>query len=274
MKTQNNCIIGILGCGWLGQALAKKLVSKPYHVKGTTTQDENLETLGKIGIDSFKVEIYSDHIKGNLKSFLKNLDVLIIAIPPKLSQTKDSLKRGLEYIFTTNEFSTLKKLIYISSTGVFADGKNKTYDENSKPNNRSSRGEYLEELESLVLKQKQIQNINILRLGGLVERGGRHPVHYLSGKAEVPNPKAPINLIEKEDAISLIVKIIENKTIDKNIFHGVYPKHPEREIYYTDKAKELKLKPPMFEKSSLNQGKIIKSEITQNILEFRYSNQP
>ncbi|WP_445159328.1 NAD(P)-binding domain-containing protein [Mesohalobacter salilacus] len=274
MKTPNNCTVGILGCGWLGQALAKKLVSKSYKVRGTTTQNENLKTLEKIGIDSFKIEIYSDHVKGNLKSFLKNLDVLIIAIPPKLRQTKDSLKKGLEYIFKTNEFSTLKNLIHISSTGVFADGKNKFYNENSMPNNKSSRGEYLKNLEALVLEQKQIQNINILRLGGLVEYGGRHPIHYLSGKTEVSNPKAPINLIEKEDAVNIIVKIIENKPTVQKYFHGVYPKHTERETYYTDKATELKIKPPSFEKPSLNEGKIIKSEITQNLLEFKYSNQP
>lgn len=274
MKNPNSCTVGILGCGWLGQALAKTLISKTYTVKGTTTQDEKLNTLKKIGVQAYKVKIKPDANHGDINSFLKYLDILVIAIPPKINRGQTGLIKGLEHLFANHDFSTLKKLIYISSTGVFANGINQYYDENSKPNNESLRGKALISLENTIRAQKSIQNTYILRLGGLVEHGGRHPVYYLCGKTDVSNPKAPINLIAKTDAVGLIVKIIENKTIDQTVFHGVYPQHIDRETYYTNKAKELKLKPPIFEKSGSNLGKVLKSGITQKTLDFSYLEQP
>ena len=274
MKTPNNCTIGILGCGWLGQALAKTLSPKSYTVKGTTTQNEKLKVLKDLGIQPYQVKIYPDDIKGDIKSFLEHLDVLIIAIPPKINRGKTNLKNGLENIFQNKELSAISKLIYVSSTGVFANGLNQIYDENSKPNNESLRGKALISLEKTIGAQHKIQNANILRLGGLIENGGRHPIHFLSGKSNISNPKAPINLIEKTDAVGLIVKIIESKTFNQNIFHGVFPKHVERKEYYIKKAKAMNLKPPLFESSSPNKGKIIQSCITQEVLDFTYTIEP
>ncbi|MBS3738046.1 MAG: sugar nucleotide-binding protein [Psychroflexus sp.] len=274
MKAPNNCTVGILGCGWLGQALAKTLNAKSYTVKGTTTQKEKLKVLNALGIEANLVKIYPDHIKGDLKSFLKHLDILIIAIPPKINRGETNLKNGLENIFQKKELSAISKLIYVSSTGVFANGLNQIYDEKSTPNNKSLRGKALISLENTIRAQNQIQDTFILRLGGLFENGGRHPIHFLSGKPNVPNPKAPINLIEKTDAVGLIVKIIETKAVDQSVFHGVFPKHPERETYYIDKAKALYLKPPLFENSSTTNGKIIKSDLTQEVLDFTYTKEP
>lgn len=274
MEIPNSSSVGILGCGWFGQALAKTLISKSYTVKGTTTQQKKLKKLEDIDVQPYQVKIYHDDIKGNLKSFLKLLDILIIAVPPNLKNETSPLKSGLKNLFKNNDLSTIKQLIYISSTGVFANGDNLIYDEQSKPNNESVRGKTLIDLEGIIKTQKCIQNTCILRLGGLTEHGGRHPIHYLSGKTDVSNPKAPINLIEKTDAVNLILKIIEHKNIVQSTFHGVYPEHEERETYYINKAKALDLEPPSFEKSSANQGKIIKSKITQKLLNFTYSKQP
>ena len=49
--------ITILGCGWLGLPLAKALVKSGYPVKGSTTREENLETLREAGLEPFLVEL-------------------------------------------------------------------------------------------------------------------------------------------------------------------------------------------------------------------------
>ena len=49
--------ITILGCGWLGLPLAKALVKAGYSVKGSTTREENLETLREAGLEPFLVEL-------------------------------------------------------------------------------------------------------------------------------------------------------------------------------------------------------------------------
>ena len=267
----NSKYIGILGCGWLGKALAQKLILNHYKVKATTTRIEKIEDLEKIGVNAYQIELKPNFVKGDFNQFLNDLDVLVIAIPPQLKKGEDYFYKALEHIFNKYDFSTLEKLIYTSSTGVFADGIEKTYDENSNPSNTSQRGKKLIDLEELVLAQKQIPHPIILRYGGLIENEGRHPVHFLSGKENIPNPEAPINFIERKDAVNLLYKII-NKPNAFKIYHGVSPEHPKRIDYYTKKAKSLNLKPPKFNTSEVSKGKIIKSELTQNTLNFRYKN--
>lgn len=264
--------IGILGCGWLGKATAAVLIQKGYPVKGSTTSAESLGALKDLGIEPYVIELTPNSPIDNLKAFLADLKVLIIAVPPKLSQGEPQLLESLEMIFKTYNFSTVEQLIYVSSTGVFIDQKKAVYDEDSRPNNNSQRGEYLIALENLILNQNQVQNCKVIRYGGLIKHGGRHPVHYLSGKKDIPNPSGPVNLIEQADAVNLICKIIECPTPLK-IYHGVYPFHPERKEYYLNKAKALHLAPPEFMEDNVSLGKTILSEKTQAELNFRFNSE-
>ena len=261
--------IGLLGCGWLGMALAKQLILKGYKVKGSTTRLDKLYDLKKSGIEAYQINLNADSLSGDFESFLNELEVLVITIPPQFSKPQTNLYESLNFVFQNHDLSFLKKLIYISSTGVFVDGPDKTYDENSKPNNESPRGKHLIALEALIKAQNQIQNKSILRYGGLIKHNGRHPVHFLSGKENISNPEAPVNLIEQKDAVDLLIKIIE-KPKHFNIYHGVNPSHPSRVNYYTQKAKTLKLKPPIFDNTEISVGKIVQSKVTQDILNFEY----
>ncbi len=249
--------------------LAEKLISNNYNVKGTTTSDKKVKDLQKIGVKPYQIKLHLNSIEGDFKGFLGEINVLIIAIPPKIKQGGSQFFEALKYVFSNYDFTKLSKLIYVSSTGVFADGINKIYTENIKPNNSSSRGEQLISLEQLVLAQKQIKKTCILRYAGLIEDNGRHPINYLSGKTGISNPEAPVNLIERQDAVDLLFKIIEKDNI-LSIYHGVNPAHPSRQKYYTEKAKNLNLKPPKFNFSEESIGKIISSEITQKNLGFEY----
>jgi len=267
---QNKHKIGILGCGWLGTALAKKLISNQFTVKGTTTKLDKINFLENLGIKAFQIEFKPNIIKGDFDFFLKNLDILIISLPPRLGETKFSTLEPLQKLFCQYDFSHLKKLLYTSSTSVFANGINKFYNENTLPNNKTPRAKTLIDLENLILNQnKVIKEVAILRLGGLFDENGRHPIYYLSGKHNLPNPKAPVNLIEKRDAVNLLYALV-NQKISKTIFHGVNPKHPLREKYYVQKAKSLNLDLPEFDKANTSQGKTIHSKITEETLQFKF----
>lgn len=259
--------IGILGCGWLGKALAVKLIQNDYKIKGTTTNSNKIDKLKEIGVKPYKIHLASNSLTGDIKKFLKDIDILVIAIPPQFKKSENNLLKALSCMFRQYDLSFLRKLIYVSSTGVFADGIDNTYSEYDCPNNISPRGKHLIDIENLIKRQNTIQNRSIIRYGGLIKQGGRNPVHYLSGKNNIPNPQAPINLIEQRDAVTLIIKIIEQSTCFK-IYHGVNPSHPSRKDYYIKKAKQLNLKPPHFDESKTSLGKKIDSEITQKKLIF------
>jgi nucleoside-diphosphate-sugar epimerase len=261
--------IGILGCGWLGKATAKILIAEGYNVKGSTTSVKGSDTLKTLGIEPYVIELKTELQTENLDQFLLSLNVLVIAIPPRMSENELVLLEALKLMFKNYDFSGIQKLIYVSSTGVFKDDINAVYDEDSKPNNSSERGKYLRALEGLILNQHSMTQAKILRYGGLIKTGGRHPAHYLKDKKNVANPEAPINLIEQSDAANLLCKIIESSSQLK-IYHGVNPSHPNRKEYYTTKAKALQINPPEFSIGKVSLGKTILSEKTQADLNFEY----
>lgn len=54
--------ISILGIGWLGFPLAKKLIEIGYDVKGSTTSESKIEVLKTNNIQPFQIELYEDEI--------------------------------------------------------------------------------------------------------------------------------------------------------------------------------------------------------------------
>lgn len=69
----------------------------------------------------------------------------------------------------------------------------------------------------------------ILRYGGLINEH-RNPATHFSGKFNIPNGGAPVNLIHREDIIELIAQVIEKNA--QGVFNVVYPSHPTRKEYY------------------------------------------
>ena len=63
--------IGILGCGWLGLPLAKKLIEKGYSVNGTTTSSNKLKVLQNAGINPFTVRLSETGIEGDIEGFFQ-----------------------------------------------------------------------------------------------------------------------------------------------------------------------------------------------------------
>ena len=49
--------IAILGCGWLGLPLAKKLISKNFIVRGSTTSKDKISVLENENIEPFLITL-------------------------------------------------------------------------------------------------------------------------------------------------------------------------------------------------------------------------
>lgn len=265
--------ISILGCGWLGLPLAKSFLEKGYVVNGSTTSTEKLSILENAKINPFLISINVNGIIGNLEAFLENSDVLIIDIPPKLRSLGMDNSTALSRTFVSKiknlipfiEKTSVKKVIFVSSTSVYAED-NLVVTENTIPKPETESGKQLLEVEKLLLENPNFET-TIIRFGGLIGED-RNPIKMLSGKTNIPNPDAPINLIHQEDCIGIIKKIIENRLRqaqpnnykNSEIFNAVAPFHPTRKEYYTKKALEYDLEIPEFDVSKSSVGKTISSE--------------
>lgn len=250
--------ISILGCGWLGFPLSKALIEKGFSVKGSTTSESKILILENSGINPFLISLEAEGIKGDIDDFLENSEILIIDIPPKLrGAEKESFVAKIQNLIPEIEKSCIQKVIFISSTSVYADSENfPLITEETLATPDSESGKQLLETENILLANSNFQTA-VLRFGGLIGED-RHPIKFLSGKENVENPNAPINLIHQQDCIRIILKIIEKDTWNQ-IFNAVAPFHPSRKEYYNKKASSLGLPLVGFNEEGTSVGKVISS---------------
>lgn len=273
--------ISILGCGWLGLPLAKKLIEKGHSVNGSTTSENKLSILQSAEINPFLVilsdaegTLESESISESINIFLEKSEILIIDIPPKLRGNNIDSGNSLRKVFVEKietlipfiEKSTIKNVLFVSSTSVYGD-KNGIITEETIPNPETESGKQLLLSEAILQKNENFKT-TILRFGGLIGED-RHPVKFLSGKENLENPHAPVNLIHQKDCILIIEQII-NQSKWNDVFNAVAPFHPTRQEYYTQKAQEQNLILPKFSSENSNITKIISSNKVENILNYQF----
>ncbi|WP_316634891.1 SDR family NAD(P)-dependent oxidoreductase [uncultured Flavobacterium sp.] len=271
--------ISILGCGWLGLPLAKKLIEKGNSVNGSTTSENKLSILKDSGINPFLVilsevegALESESVSESINSFLTKSEILIIDIPPKLKGNNDDSSRKLfvekiKNLIPFIEKSTVKKVLFVSSTAVYGN-ENGIIAEETIPNPETESGKQLLLAEALLQKNQNFET-TILRFGGLIGED-RHPIKHLAGKENLENPDAPINLIHQNDCISIIEEIIKQSKWNE-VFNAVVPFHPSREEYYTQQAKEQNLILPKFSSEKSNIKKVISSEKIESLLNYKFN---
>lgn len=269
--------IGILGCGWLGFPLAKKLIEIGFEVKGSTTSVNKLALLKSNNIEPFLLRLSESKISDSVTEFLFDSEIIIINIPPGLRKIKEATSEKtfvatIKNLIPFIENSTIKKVLFISSTSVYADtASTSTVTEESILNPDTESGKQLVEVENLFLNNSHFTS-TIIRFGGLIGED-RNPINMLAGKTNIANPEAPINLIHQEDCIGIICEMlnqVQHNNIRNEVFNAVAPLHPTRKDYYTEKAKQLHLIAPLFNENETNIGKIVSSEKLETILGYKF----
>ena len=268
--------VSILGCGWLGFPLAKKLIEIGFEVKGSTTFENKLDLLKSNNIEPYLLELSETKVSECISDFLYNSDILIIDIPPGLRKITEatSEKTFVNKIKTLLPFienSSINKVIFISSTSVYSESYLiPTVTEKSILYPDTESGKQLVEVENLLRNNTNFQT-TIIRFGGLIGED-RNIVKMLTGKTNVANPNAPINLIHQQDCIEIICEILKQNCWNET-FNAVAPNHPTRKKYYTEKAKQLHLTAPLFNENETNFGKIVSSEKLENVLGYTFKKQ-
>lgn len=263
-----NNTIAVLGCGWLGIPLAKALINLGYIVHGSTRSQGKIRQLEADGIIPFVIQLNETKTEGNVEAFLKNCNTVIINIPPGLRQNPESnyvskIKSFVNYLAN----SCVSKILFVSSTSVFQDTANiDNYNESSSPNAKSDAGIQLVKTEQLLLDLPFVDT-KIIRFGGLIGKN-RHPAVFLSDKP-LKNPEAPINLIDLDDCVGLLIKILNSKS-EQKIFHGVNQCHPLKKDYYKKVCMAKNIAPPLI-LNKASKGKIIESGNTLKTLDYNYT---
>jgi len=243
--------ISILGCGWLGKALAIELVNKQYELKGSTTSPEKVDLLNSIGINPFLVNI-NNH-QDSITDFL-NADILIIPITSKNSVDFKNL------IFQI-EKSNIKKVIFISSTSVYLNT-NGTVTEETQTKTCA-----LSEIEQLFRINTSFQT-TIIRFGGLFGYD-RQPANFIKPNKKIENPEGYINLIHRDDCIQIIEQII-TKNCWQETLNSCADSHPKRRNFYKKEMNKAGKPTPQFNENSINAYKIVNSDKLKTLLNYKF----
>lgn len=233
--------IAILGCGWLGKALAKTLLEQGYSVCGTTTRLEHFRALQQIGVEPHCIRFENEKIKGNISSILEASDIVITAFPPGIRHTPEAnYAARIQHIMAAMVQNPICKILHLSSIGVFDESQGEVI-ETSIPQPKTHVGKQLLKAE---LEVQQNQHATIVRLGGLVGEG-RHPAKNLAGKKQLPSPEALTNLVHQKDVVAFLFHIIDGNHWG-HILHCVSPIHHKRETFYTSECEQNGLELPEF----------------------------
>ncbi|MBQ4913702.1 NAD(P)H-binding protein [Maribacter sp. MMG018] len=237
--------IGIIGCGWLGLPLAKNFIKEGFAVKGTTTSVDKLALLTNENITPYHIKISEKGIEGPIHDFLLDVDILIINIPPGLrgKGKKESYVKKMQFLVTELNKSSIKKVVFISSTAVYGDSQGEVH-EKTTPLPSSESGRQLLQTENIFIGNDNFKT-TIIRFGGLIGPD-RHPINMLSGRQNLKNGNALINLIHLNDCIRLITGVL-TENIWGTLLNGVYPDHPTKQQYYSHEALKRNIKQPEYQ---------------------------
>ncbi len=249
----------VLGLGWLGKQIVNNLIEEDHMVYGV---NRSVKTDLQIKQWSYDIDFLNIETLNELKEF--KFDFLIVTIPPSSSESYPS--RLIE--FTNGICNQNLKIIYTSSTSMYG-SEARDINEDSLVKPITTNAIKINRFEQYLMDRFSSKHV-ILRLAGLVGVD-RHPIKFLSGRSDVRQPKAPVNLIHAEEIVAFTSKILGNW--NTGVFNLCNPDHPTKQFYYKSIANQLDISIPKFDLNDDRLGKKINSNRMKELnFEFKYKN--
>lgn len=273
--------VGIVGCGWLGTALAHQLNKQNVDVLASRSTAENAEQLTREGITAEVLCLPAEQKLLN-KHAIFNRQCLVIAITPQFRQGRfDYAEKVQQLVLAAEANENVEKIILISSTAIY-NGLSGRVDEDMVLDLSADKVSVLNQAEQAVLTFNDfcLDNVKaegvkrkgyVLRLSGLVGPK-RHPGKFLLNGRMLKSPQAIVNLIHQQDAVGLIEAILQSKCRGA-IFNGVSATQVTKKEYYQAAANALNLPMPTFEQDDLivaSEPKVVSGSKTQARLNYDF----
>jgi len=259
--------ISILGCGWLGLPLAKKLLAEGFQVKGSVTTRSKLKKLSGAGIDPYCLLLGEEKVQLKDPRFF-DTDLVIVAIPPKRVDFIETIfPAQIKQLVQLLEENQVPRVLFISSTSVYNELDGKVIEEDALlPEKPSGKALLLAEF---LLTQNRNFKTTVLRFGGLIG-ADRNPARFLSRKVDAVSGLKPVNLIHQDDCIGIILKIISQQAWGE-IFNACCPVHPTRQDFYELASEISGIPAPEFSNEKVS-FKLVDSSKLIHLLnyEFKY----
>lgn len=160
----------IIGCGYVGMAIAKHWRSQGIDVLATTTQEKRVPELSALA-DSVKVLTGTD--ANQLTEALADRQVVLLSVASKRGASyADTYLSTAKTIAAVLPHTPVEQLIYTSSCSVYGDHQGAWVTELMPPMPATDNGKIIEKTEAALLSATTpTQKVCILRLGGIYGPG-------------------------------------------------------------------------------------------------------
>lgn len=239
--------ISILGCGWLGFPLAKRLLGSGItsQVKGSTTSKDKLDQFAGAGIDGYLLPLNPDDgLDASISKPFFDTDIIVISIPPRMSQNvAGNYSAQMRMVAEAIRQSPAKEVVFVSSTGVYRDLSQTAVEPDVQLPEHSAHPEMVA-AENAIAALRPEKTVTILRLSGLLGYN-RIPGKYVQGQKEMTTGDIPVNYIHRDDAAGIIKAVIQ-QGIQNETFNITAPFHPTRSEVYVDSCAQFGWEAPTF----------------------------
>jgi nucleoside-diphosphate-sugar epimerase len=276
-KTYDNATsVGIVGCGWLGKALAASLLEQGTSVLATSSQECNVEKLNQQGINAQQLLLPSGPEQLNQHEIFTQ-QCLVIAITPQFKKGQaDYAIKVAQLVDAAKKRGIIQQVILLSSTAVYQ-GLEGVVDESTEldlAGLSSVQTGSMDKIQLLNSAEQAVLNFqpkgNVLRLAGLVGPD-RHPGKFLLAKRTLTNSTAPVNLIHQQDAAGLIMSVLTS-TSPPGVFNGVSDTHVTKAMYYQTAAKSLGLELPTFSADNTKDStRVVNGDKAKQFLDYSFA---
>lgn len=231
--------IGIIGCGYIGQAAAALWRNSRHTVFGTTTRSENLTNLSTL-VDH---AIYLNDPQNQLNSLVSEIDALLICVAPhshSIEAYEATYLNTAKLIYQALEHTSKKlQIIYTSSTSVYGDSEGAwVTEENNKPS-LSPYASILHETEkTLEACRTKGHLVCIFRLGEITGPGReiQKRLKNLAGK-ELPGTGDNFtNIIHQKDIVEALNFALKHQLDGTfNLCNDLHIRRKELYLYLAEK---------------------------------------
>ncbi len=257
--------ISILGCGWLGFPLAKKLIEQNHEVKGSTTRKEKLHILQAAGINALVMNL--DDLPNKEYQQFFDSKILFLNVPPgrRNPNVETVFPERIAAVIQMLKTSSIEEVILASSTGVYGN-LNKMISEEDMPAPSTASGKAMLKVERM-LQETKCCRTTILRFAGLVG-GDRKAGRFFAGRKDIPGGKVPVNMVHQVDCIEVITQLIAQKKFGE-IYNICADEHPVKAVFYRKQAEKYGFEIPTF-KDELLDYKTISNHKIKTALQFQF----
>jgi nucleoside-diphosphate-sugar epimerase len=219
----------IIGCGRIGQRVAAHYIEQGRSVSGLVSRPENAQALQTQGIEALEIDLDSAPLSDLSTA---NSDLFYFAPPPSSGQTDPRMRHVIDAM---QRSAPPRRLVYISTSGVYGDCQGEWIDETRATNPQADRARRRLDAENQLRawSERTGAELVILRVAGIYGPS-RLPIERIKKRLPiVRKEEAPFtNRIHEDDLVNICIQSME-KPVAGEIFN-VSDGHPGAMAEYFD----------------------------------------